>query len=159
MVAYFVATSSAFFKGVILPRASKALNATITVSDASVSPFRQVVLHNLKVQTAGSEPLVTAPEVRLRYSLMDILGGNIHVDEATLRPRPSWWLKTRTAAGTSIRFSSPRPRRPPPRPGLLPPSPASRCKSMCGKSRLRVPPFGMSNSTATVTATPMSCPT
>ena len=30
------------------------------------------------------EPLVTAPEVRLRYSLMDIIGGKIHVDEITV---------------------------------------------------------------------------
>ncbi|HWW03641.1 MAG TPA: AsmA family protein [Candidatus Acidoferrum sp.] len=84
IVAYFVGTSSAFFKGVILPKASAALNASITVSDASISPFHEVVLKNLKVQTSGSEPLVTAPEVRLRYSLMDIIGGNIHVDEVTL---------------------------------------------------------------------------
>src|SRR5260370_40058349 len=84
IVAYFVGISSAFFKGVILPKASAALNASITVSDASISPFHEVVLKNLKVQTSGSEPLVTAPEVRLRYSLMDIIGGNIHVDEVTL---------------------------------------------------------------------------
>jgi hypothetical protein len=84
IVAYFVGTSSAFFKGMILPKASAALNANITVSDASISPFHEVVLKDLKVQTTGSEPLVTAPEVRLRYSLMDIIGGNIHVDEITL---------------------------------------------------------------------------
>jgi len=65
---------------VILPRVSKALNANITVSDASISPFHQVVLHNLKVQTTGTEPLVSAPEVRLRYSLMQIIGGNIQSD-------------------------------------------------------------------------------
>ena len=81
IVVYFVGTSSAFFKGVILPRVSKSMNADVTVSDASISPFKQVVLHNLKVQTGEHEPLVTAPEVRLRYSLMDIIGGNIHVDE------------------------------------------------------------------------------
>jgi len=84
VVVYFVATSGAFFKGVILPRVSKAINAEVTVSDASISPFKQVVLHNLKVQTTGAEPLVTAAEVRLRYSLMDIIGGNIHVDEVGL---------------------------------------------------------------------------
>ncbi len=81
---YFVVTSGGFFKGVILPRVSKAMNAEVTVSDASISPFKQVVLHNLKVQTTGTEPLVTATEVRLRYSLMDIIGGNIRVDEVTL---------------------------------------------------------------------------
>ena len=84
VVVYFVATSSAFFKGVILPKVSAALNANITVSDASISPFKEVVLRNLKVQTTGTEPLVTAAEVRLDYSLMDIIGGNIHVDELTV---------------------------------------------------------------------------
>src|SRR5579859_2423861 len=84
VVVYFVGTSSAFFKGMILPKVSKALNATVTVSEASISPFSQVLLHDLKVQTTGSEPLVTAPEVRLRYSLMDIIGGHINVDEVSL---------------------------------------------------------------------------
>ncbi|HEV2210399.1 MAG TPA: AsmA family protein [Verrucomicrobiae bacterium] len=81
---YFTATSSLFFKGVILPKASAALNAHITVADASISPFHQVVLRDLKVQTTGTEPLLTAPEVRLQYSLMDIIHGNIHVDEVAL---------------------------------------------------------------------------
>lgn len=84
VVAYFVGTSSAFFKSVILPKAGAALNAHITVSDASISPFHQVVLRDLKVQTTGTEPLVTAPEVRLRYSLMDIIRGNILVEEVAL---------------------------------------------------------------------------
>jgi hypothetical protein len=84
VVVYFVATSSAFFKGVILPKASAAMNANITVSDASISPFSQVLLRDLKVQTTGTEPLVSASEVRLRYSLMDIIRGNLHVDEVTL---------------------------------------------------------------------------
>ena len=84
VVAYFVGTSSAFLKAVILPKASEALNAKITVSDASISPFHEVILRNLKVQTTGTQPLLTAPEVRLRYSLMDIIGGNINVDEVAV---------------------------------------------------------------------------
>ena len=84
VVVYFVGTSSAFFKGVILPRVSKSLNAEVTVSDASISPFKQVILKNLKVQTTGTEPLLTASEVRARYSLFDIIGGNIHVEEAAV---------------------------------------------------------------------------
>src|SRR5437899_4953037 len=66
VVVYFVATSSAFFKGVILPKVGKGMNATITVSDAAISPFHQVVLRGLKLQTTGSEPLFTATEVRGR---------------------------------------------------------------------------------------------
>ncbi|MCX6901933.1 MAG: AsmA family protein [Verrucomicrobia bacterium] len=84
IVLFFVATSSGFFTGVILPRVGKAMNATITVSDASIHPFKEVVLKDLKVQTTGTEPLVTAAEVRLRYSLMDIIGGKINVQEVTL---------------------------------------------------------------------------
>ena len=84
LVVYFVATSGAFLKGVVLPRVGKAINAQVTVSGASISPFSQVVLQNLKVQTTGAEPLVTAAEVRLRYSLMDIIRGNIRVDEVAL---------------------------------------------------------------------------
>src|SRR5439155_4893218 len=77
---YFVGTSSAFFQAVILPRIGKSLNATIKVSDASISPFKEVILHNLKVRTTGEQPLLTAPEVRARYVLMDIIRGDIHVD-------------------------------------------------------------------------------
>jgi len=84
VVAYFVGTSSAFFKGVILPKAGAAINASVTVSDASISPFKEVVLHNLKVQTTGTEPLLKAPEVRLRYNLGDIIRGNLFVDEMAL---------------------------------------------------------------------------
>ena len=53
VVVYFVATSSAFLKSAILPRVSKAINADVTVRAASISPFSQVVLHDLKVQCAG----------------------------------------------------------------------------------------------------------
>src|ERR1043166_4682201 len=69
---YFVATSAFFLKSVILPKASAALNAQITISDASISPFSQVWIRDLKVQTTGSEPLVSVQEVRARYSLWDI---------------------------------------------------------------------------------------
>ena len=81
---YFVATSAAFLKSVILPRVSGALNASVTVSDASIHPFSGIVLRDLKVQAAGQPPLVTAPEVRVSYHLFDILGGNLHVDEIAL---------------------------------------------------------------------------
>src|SRR2546422_244410 len=84
VVLYFVVTSSAFFRGFILPRVARALNAEITVGDASISPFSQVVLRQLKVKTTGPEPLLQADEVRLRYSLWSVVGGHIKVDEVTL---------------------------------------------------------------------------
>jgi hypothetical protein len=81
---YFVGTSSAFLKSVILPRVSKSMNADITVADASIHPFKEVVLHNLVVKTTGTEPLVTAPEVHAKYNMFDIIGGKIHVELAEL---------------------------------------------------------------------------
>ena len=84
VVAYFVVTGSAFFKGVILPRAGKAVGGQITVADASISPFSQVHLRQLKVQTTGAEPLLQAEEVRLRYSLFSILRGTMKVNEVTV---------------------------------------------------------------------------
>ncbi len=83
-VLYFVTGSSAFFKGVILPRVAKALNARIEVGEASISPFSQVALRRLKVQTTGPEPLLTAEEVRVRYRLLDLIRGKIGVEELTL---------------------------------------------------------------------------
>lgn len=84
VVVYFTATSAWFLKSVILPKVGKAVNANITLEDASISPFSAVTLTGLKVQTTGADPLVTVQEIRLRYSLTAILGGNIKVDEITV---------------------------------------------------------------------------
>src|SRR6266478_1881538 len=81
---YFLATSSAFLKIVVLPRVGSAIGAEVTVGDIAVHPFKEVSLSDLKVQTKGQEPLLKAGEVRARYDLMDILRGNIHVDEITI---------------------------------------------------------------------------
>src|ERR1051325_2716122 len=66
VIVYFVATSAFFLKSFILPRVSKALNAEITVGDASLSPLPQLILRQLAVKPTGSEPLLQANEVRLR---------------------------------------------------------------------------------------------
>ena len=84
MVVYFIVTSAWFLKSVILPKASAAFNATITVQDASISPFSSITLAKLQVQTTGGEPLLTAEQVHCRYSLWAILRGDIRVAEATL---------------------------------------------------------------------------
>src|SRR5690349_8855460 len=84
IVAYFVGTSEWALKSVILPKVSTAANARVTVEGASISPFSSVTLRGLKVETKGTDPLVTAQEVRARYSLMDIIKGNINVSEVAL---------------------------------------------------------------------------
>jgi uncharacterized protein involved in outer membrane biogenesis len=82
---YFFATSATFLKSFVLPRVSTAMNANVQVQDASIHPFSGVTLQNIKVQTIGSEPLLTAAEARVRYKLFSILRGNIEVHEITLR--------------------------------------------------------------------------
>src|SRR5690348_2531738 len=84
VMVYFVATSPAFIKSVVLPRVSDALHANITVSDISLSPFKQIVLRDLTVQAPGQAPLLVLPEASIRYELRDILAGNFHVDEIVL---------------------------------------------------------------------------
>lgn len=83
-IAYFVLTSAFFLKGVILPKVSKAMNANITVQDASIG-MSGVTLKSLRVQTTGTEPLLSADEARVRYSLSDIIGGKITVPEVLLQ--------------------------------------------------------------------------
>ena len=84
VVAYFVVSSSTFIKGVILPRVSAAIHADVTVTDISVHPFSKITVRGLKVQAKGQEPVITAPEVSVSYSLWSLLGGNLRVDEAAL---------------------------------------------------------------------------
>ena len=84
VVVYFVATSSAFLKGVILPKVSKALGADVTVAAAQISPFSHVLLRDLKVQPPGGEPLLTMQEIHANYSLWSIIGGNIVVSEVAI---------------------------------------------------------------------------
>src|SRR5687768_10787268 len=81
---YFVLTSSAFIKAVVLPKAGAAINARVTTDTVSLSPFSQLHLKGLRIETTGTEPLLTAREVRVRYALLDIIKGNIKVNEITL---------------------------------------------------------------------------
>jgi hypothetical protein len=81
---YFVVTSSEFLKKHVLPRLSKSLDANVTASSITLHPFSQVIFRDLKVQSTNKAPLLTAAEVRVKYSLLDILGGNIRIDEAVV---------------------------------------------------------------------------
>lgn len=81
---YFVASSSAFVKGFIVPKAGAVLNADLSLADAQVSPFSQVVLRELKLTPKGAETLLVARELRARYSLWSMLGGRIVVEEVAL---------------------------------------------------------------------------
>jgi len=83
-IGYFIATSSGFFKGFILPKVSKAVGADVTVSDAEVHPFSSVVLHDVQVQVKGQDPILKAKEIHANYSLWSIIHGNIVVSEVAI---------------------------------------------------------------------------
>src|SRR5436190_2989793 len=84
VAAFFVGTSEAFLKSVVLPRVSKSMNANITVEKATLKPFSEARFTNLKVVTTGNEPLLSAQEVHARYDLMQIIRGNIVVSEVNI---------------------------------------------------------------------------
>lgn len=83
-VVYLVVTSSGFLKSMVLPRVGAVLNARVDAESISVSPFSSVEVRKLTVVPNGAEPLASVDTVRLRYSLMAILGGRMAVDEIYL---------------------------------------------------------------------------
>ena len=84
VILFFVLTSGAFIKGVVLPKAGQSMHAEIRATDVSLSLFSQILLRDLTVRTTGTEPLFSVSEVKVRYGLMDILKGHIRVDEISL---------------------------------------------------------------------------
>ncbi len=84
VVLFFVATSGGFIRAVVLPRVGDAINAKLTAGEISLSPFSQLRLRQVKVETTGAEPVFQAEEVLVRYKLSAILGGNIDVPEITV---------------------------------------------------------------------------
>lgn len=84
VIAFFVVTSASFLKSVVLPRVSSQIGAEVSVSDASISVFKEIILKGLKLQAANETPLLTAEEIKVRYSLPDLLRGNIHIPEITV---------------------------------------------------------------------------
>ena len=81
---YFLATSGWFLKAVVLPRLSAGLGATVTVENIAWSPFSAIKLTGFKVQSKGTDPLVRAERVLIRYSLFALLRGGVQVAEASL---------------------------------------------------------------------------
>ncbi|MDW7979647.1 MAG: AsmA family protein [Verrucomicrobiales bacterium] len=81
VAAYLVATSAPFIKAIVLPRLGRQLGVELTVADASVQPFKLVLLRGVKAQPPDHAPVFSASEVRARYSLWSILRGKLTVHE------------------------------------------------------------------------------
>ncbi len=81
---WFVITSSAFVRAVVLPRLSAATGCDLTVEDISLSPFSQVTLRRLRLSPPGSETLLTVESVRVRYDGLGFLRGSIRIHEVSI---------------------------------------------------------------------------
>ena len=84
VVLYFVLTSGAFLKAVVLPQVGASLGSDLSVSEVSLSPFSSLTLQQVKLTPKGEDTLATVAEVRVRYSLIALLGGGLKVDEVTV---------------------------------------------------------------------------
>lgn len=84
VVLYFVLTSAAFIRAMVLPKVAKALGADVTVEDISLSPLSSLELRKVKVTPYGAETLAVIDTVRVRYALFAIIRGNIDVSEITV---------------------------------------------------------------------------
>ena len=74
---YLTVTSSVFLTKVVLPRVGAMLNANITATQVSLSPFSQLTARGLSVSTGTTNTVFAVDELRVRYDLMSILGGTI----------------------------------------------------------------------------------
>ncbi len=81
---YFGLTSSAFLKAVVLPRVASAMNAKLAADEVSLSPLSSLELKNVRVDTAGDQPLLRADGITVRYRLFSLMSGNIEVPEIAL---------------------------------------------------------------------------
>jgi len=84
LAVYHIVTSAWFFKSVILPRVSRGVGAEITVKEAKIHPFSQIVLEGLLVKPAGFEPVFQLSTVKARYSLMRLLRGELAIDSLVI---------------------------------------------------------------------------
>ena len=85
VVAYFIATSSAVLKAIVLPKASQALGAKVSAEGISASPLLgSLAIRGLTVQPEGGEPILSVQEARARFRLWSILGGHYEIGEVTV---------------------------------------------------------------------------
>lgn len=101
IAAYFIGTSSGFIRKVVLPKVSESIGAEVTASHVALSPFKQIVIKDLKVQPSGHEALFTSPEVVVKYRLFDIMKGNFNIDLVSLAS-PVISLVTRPDAKSNL---------------------------------------------------------
>ena len=85
VVAYFFFTSAFFFRGIVLPRIGKMLNAKVEAEQIDFSLFGDLRLGGLKIRTSGKQPLLAAQEIRLEADWWRYLRGHRRLDAVHAR--------------------------------------------------------------------------
>ncbi len=100
-VGWFVLTSGPVVKALFLPRVASALQAKLSVSKLSLSPFSALDLKGVQISPHDGSPMVEVPEVKIRYQLMGFLTGKVAIDELELI-QPSVRIHQRPDGGTDL---------------------------------------------------------
>lgn len=101
VVGWFILTSGAVIKTMVLPRVASAIHADLTVDDVSLSPFSGIELTNLKLAPAGGKPIVEAQRADVKYHLFQLIGGTIAVDQVEL-VQPRITVRQRADGGSDV---------------------------------------------------------
>lgn len=84
MAAYFVISSSFFIRSFVLPMVESAMMAKVNVGKVSFSPLTGIELEDLDFAPADQETMVSAQRATVQYSLGDIIGGTIKLNQLHL---------------------------------------------------------------------------
>jgi len=83
-LAYMAIGSSFFVRSVVLPIVEKSMMAKVSVGGVSFSPFSGIELQDLDFSPADQETMVSAKRASVQYSLGDIIGGTIKLNQLHL---------------------------------------------------------------------------
>lgn len=84
VVACMVIGSSFFVRSVVLPFVEKSMMAKVSVGKVSFSPLSGIELQDLDFSPADQETMVSAKRASVQYSLGDIIGGTIKLNQLHL---------------------------------------------------------------------------
>jgi hypothetical protein len=80
----FAVTRPAFLKNVVLPKVAEAADVTLSVETIALRPFSSLELTGFSLRKPDGSLDLDANRVLVRYALLDILRGSIHVPEVRL---------------------------------------------------------------------------
>ena len=82
---YLVIGSSFFVRSIVLPMVENSMMAKVTVGKVSFSPLTGIEIEDLDFSPADQETMVSAQRATVQYSLGDIIGGTIKLNQLHLQ--------------------------------------------------------------------------